>query len=330
MKLNVWLYTGKKILMFVLSIFILSLIVFYMARLSPGDPLVSYYGDRAEKMSTEEKARTIERLGLEQPIYKQYGIWFKNAIQGEFGQSYKYKEDVMQVIKKRAENTIWLGGVSFLLIFLFALVLGSFCALRENSILDRIMCKLGTILSCIPSFWMALLLILIFSVNWGIFPSSGAYDIGKSNSFTSRVSHLILPLTVLVVSHVWYYAYMIRNKCLEEIRQDYILLAKANGLSSYEVMWKHCLKNIMPTYISAMTISVPHILGGTYIVEMVFSYPGLGTLSFESAKYHDYNLLMILCLITGIVVIFFNIIGQIVSEKIDPRIKVTEGFMYGK
>lgn len=330
MKLNVWLYTGKKILMFVLSIFILSLIVFYMARLSPGDPLVSYYGDRAEKMSTEEKARTIERLGLEQPIYKQYGIWFKNAIQGEFGQSYKYKEDVMQVIKKRAENTIWLGGVSFLLIFLFALVLGSFCALRENSILDRIMCKLGTILSCIPSFWMALLLILIFSVNWGIFPSSGAYDIGKSNSFTSRVSHLILPLTVLVVSHVWYYAYMIRNKCLEEIRQDYILLAKASGLSSYEVMWKHCLKNIMPTYISAMTISVPHILGGTYIVEMVFSYPGLGTLSFESAKYHDYNLLMILCLITGIVVIFFNIIGQIVSEKIDPRIKVTEGFMYGK
>ncbi|WP_397538821.1 ABC transporter permease [Rummeliibacillus pycnus] len=330
MKQNVWLYIGEKIIMFVLSIFILSLIVFYMARLAPGDPLVSYYGDRAEKMSTEEKARTMERLGLDQPIYKQYGIWFKNALQGEFGLSYKYKEDVIQVINKRAENTIWLGGVSFLLIFLFALVLGSFCALRENTILDQIICKLGTISSCIPPFWMALLLILIFSVNLGFFPSSGAYDIGKANSFKSRVSHLILPLTVMVVSHVWYYAYMIRNKCLEEIRQDYILLAKAKGLYVHEIMWKYCLKNIMPTYISAMAISVPHILGGTYIIEMVFSYPGLGTLSFESAKYHDYNLLMILCLITGIIVISCNTLGQIINERIDPRIQVSEVSRYGK
>lgn len=310
--------------MFVLSVFVLSVIVFYMSRLSPGDPLVSYYGDRAEKMFPEEKAKTMERLGLDEPIYMQYGIWVKNAFQGEFGISYKYKTDVTEVIKERLGNTIWLGGVSFACTFLLALLLGVFCATRENSIMDRVICKLGIISSCIPSFWLALILILIFSVNLDLLPSSGAYGIGKSDSLLSRISHLILPVTAMTLTHFWYYTYIIRNKLLQELRQDYVLLAKSKGLTTSNIMWRHCLKNILPTYITIMAISVPHIVGATYIVEMVFSYPGLGTLSFESAKYHDYNLLMIVCLLTGIVVIFFNIIAKILTEKIDPRIKITE------
>lgn len=324
MKKNVWLYYGKKLLMLILSVFVLSVIVFYMSRLSPGDPLVSYYGDRAEKMSPAEKAKTMERLGLDEPIFVQYGIWVKNAVQGDFGISYKYKTDVSEVIEARLGNTIWLGGVSFVCTFILALLLGVFCALRENSMMDRVICKLGTVSSCIPSFWMALILILLFSVNLGLLPSGGAYDIGKSDSLLSRISHLILPVTSMILTHFWYYTYIIRNKLLQEIRQDYVLLAKSKGLPLSNIMWRHCLKNILPTYITIMAISVPHIIGGTYIVEMVFSYPGLGTLSFESAKYHDYNLLMIVCLLTGIVVIFFNSIAKIFSEKVDPRIKHTE------
>ena len=324
MKTNVWLYYGKKLLMFILSVFVLSLIVFYMSRLSPGDPLVSYYGDRAEKMSPEEKAQTIERLGLDEPIIVQYGIWVKNAIQGDFGISYKYKTDVIEVVETRLANTVWLGGVSFICTFILALLLGVFCALRENSMIDRGICKLGIVLSCIPSFWLALILILLFSVNLGLLPSSGAYDIGKSDSLLSRFTHLILPVTSIILTHFWYYTYIIRNKLLQEIRQDYVLLAKSKGLTLSNIMWKHCLKNILPTYITLIGISVPHMIGGTYIVEVVFSYPGLGTLAVESAKYHDYNLLMIVCLLTAIVVIFFNSIAKILSEKIDPRIKHPE------
>ena len=121
-----------------------------------------------------------------------------------------------------------------------------------------------------------------------------------------------------------YYAYMIRNKLLEETRADYVLLGKSKGLDKKQIMFGHCLRNIMPTYISIMAISVPHVLGGTYIVEKVFSYPGIGTLSFESAQYHDYNLLMVLCMMTGILVIFCNLLGQIINERIDPRIKANE------
>ena len=117
---------------------------------------------------------------------------------------------------------------------------------------------------------------------------------------------------------------MIRNKLLEEIRADYVLLCKAKGMNKRQIMFRHCIRNIMPTYISLMAISVPHILGGTYIVETVFSYPGIGTLSYESARYADYNMLMILCMMTGITVIFCNMIGQIINEHIDPRVKANE------
>jgi len=113
----------------------------------------------------------------------------------------------------------------------------------------------------------------------------------------------------------------IRNRLLEELRSDYVLLAKSKGLSRRAVLVRHCLRGIMPSYLSLMAISVPHILGGTYIVETVFSYPGIGTLSYESARYQDYNLLMILCILSGGSVILCNILAQIVSERIDPRMR---------
>lgn len=321
MSKHVSIYYGKKLLMFLLSIFVLSVIVFCMARLSPGDPVVAYYGDRAERMSVTEKEQVMERLGLNDSIVKQYSIWMKGALQGDFGISYKYKTNVLQVVNDRIGNTIWLGGISFVGTFLLALFLGMFCAMCENSFADKVLCKLGTISSSIPTFIVALLLILIFSVTLGWLPSSGAYAIGHSTSFASRMQHLILPLTTLVVTHVWYYAYMVRNRLLLELGQNYVLLAKAKGIKRFSIMIKHCLRNIAPMYISLVVVSIPHIIGGTYIVEMVFTYPGLGTLAFESAKYHDYNLLMVICLLTGIVVIMFNAIGKIVMESIDPRLK---------
>ena len=131
-------------------------------------------------------------------------------------------------------------------------------------------------------------------------------------------------MTVVIFGHLWYYAYLIRNKLLEQVRTDYVLLAKSKGLSKRKVIFGHCLRNIMPTYFSLMAISVPHILGGTYIVETVFSYPGNRTLSM-SARYHDYNLLMLLCMITGALVIFCNLLAQVINEQIDPRTKAPGG-----
>ena len=323
-KKNIPLYLGKKILIFLVSVFVLSLAVFYISRLAPGDPLVSYYGDRVEKMSPEERDWAEAKLGLNDPISVQYVRWLDNAAHGDFGISYKYKMNVVDVITSRLENTLILGGIGFILIFTFSMLLGILCAWYEDRLLDRTICKVGTISSCIPEFWLSLVLILIFSIALRLLPSSGAYSIGKQNDLGDRIVHLILPMCIIVINHLWYYAYMIRNKIAEEVRADYVLLAKSKGLKKRSVMFRHCLRNIIPSYLSIMAISVPHILGGTYIVETVFSYPGIGTLSYESARYKDYNLLMLLCLMSGILVILCNIIAQIINEQIDPRIKNAE------
>ena len=321
MRKNPWIYYGKKLLIFMVSIFLLSVIVFYIARLAPGDPLVSYYGERAEKMTAGERAWAEEKLGLHESITVQYGKWLGRAVRGDFGISYKYKMDVLEVIEGRVGNTLLLGGVGFVLIFVLALLLGIWCAWNEERLIDRAICKIGTVTSCIPEFWLSLVLILIFAVELKVLPSSGAYTIGKENDLGDRILHLILPMTVVVLGHLWYYAYLIRNKLLEEVRTDYVLLAKSKGVTGKSVMFRHCVRNIIPTYLSIMAISVPHILGGTYIIETVFSYPGIGTLSYESARYQDYNLLMVICLLSGALVILCNMIAQTINERIDPRMK---------
>lgn len=315
---NMILFFGKKLVVFAVSMFVLSLTVFYVARFAPGDPLVSYYGDRVEKMSQEEREKAEERLGLREPVHIQYVKWLENAVHGDFGISYKYKRNVLEVIQGRLFNTLVLGGVGFILIFGLALLLGILCVWFEERLVDRIICQIGVVTSCIPEFWFSLVLILIFSVWLKVFPSSGAYSMGRSQDVGDRIFHLILPMTIVVTSHLWYYAYMIRNKLLEEVRADYVLLAKAKGLGKAEILLGHCLRGIMPSYLSLMAVSVSHILGGTYMVEMVFSYPGIGTLSYESARYKDYNLLMILCIFSGAIVILCSIIAQAINERIDP------------
>ena len=324
MNRNAFVYCGKKALVFLLSVFVLSVAVFYISRLAPGDPLMSYYGERVEKMSVQEKEDAREKLGLNDPIHIQYIRWAENAARGDFGISYKHKQDVLEVIGSRIGFTLILGGLGFVLTFVGALLLGVLCAWHEDKWVDRILCKGGTLLSCIPEFWLSLVFILVFSVTLHWLPSSGAYDIGYQDDVLNRARHLILPLTIVVLQHLWYDAYMIRNKLLEETRADYVLLGKSKGLSKKEILFKHCLRNILPSYISLMAISGPHVVGGTYIVETVFSYPGIGALSYESARYHDYNLLMVLCMMTGTMVILCNLIGQIIIEKIDPRIKASE------
>ena len=212
-----------------------------------------------------------------------------------------------------------------MLTFAGALGLGLLCAWYEDRWVDRLLCRLGTVMSCIPEFWLSLLLILIFCVLLGWLPSSGAYSVGRASDVGDRIVHLILPMAVVLAGHLWYYAYMVRSRLLEEVRADYVLMGRATGLSRRRLLLRHCLPNSLPAYFSLMAISVPHVLGGTYIVETVFSYPGLGALSFESARYADYNLLMVLCVLTGAVVILCSMIAQTINQRIDPRQRASQG-----
>lgn len=309
-----------RLLSFLLSLFLLSLAVFCAARLAPGDPLVSYYGERAERLSPEERERAETRLGLRDPLPVQYLRWLGGALRGDFGLSLKYKRPASEIVAGRMGNTLLLGGLGFLLIFLLSPLLGLLCAWREDGPLDRLIRTVGTLSSCVPEFWLALLLCLVFSVGLRWLPSGGACTPGDEGVL-DRLRHLILPLASVVSGHLWYYACLIRNRLLEETRAEYVLLARTKGLSWGQVLTRHCLRGVLPTYFSLMAASVSHILGGTYVVEAVFAYPGLGSLAYESARYQDYHLLMLLCLLSGALVMLCGMAAQALGAWLDPRLR---------
>ncbi len=317
-------YVVKKLAIFIASIFVLSILVFCLSRSAPGDPLQSFYGERFEKMSEEQKNEAREQLGLNDNLCIQYARWFKNVLQGNFGISLKYKQDVLTVISERAANTALLGGAGFILTVLLSIALGIFCAWNEDRFIDKILCKVGTVISCIPQFWMSMILILIFAVALKWLPSSGAYSPGLEDNAADRIRHLILPLIVVILDHLWYYAYIIRTRLIEEFQKEYVAFEQTKGFCKSHIIFRHCLPAILPVFFSIIAVSVPHILGGTYIIETVFSYPGIGLLCYEAARYHDYNMLMVLCLVSGIIVIFCNMLCQMINERIDPRIKLSE------
>jgi peptide/nickel transport system permease protein len=313
----------KKIITLLLFMLALSVIVFWLARLLPGDPLSAYYGEATERMNESQRQAALSRLSLNQPIPISYFTWLSHAVTGDLGMSHQYKQSVTDLIGKLGINTLLLGGLSYILTFALAILLGVFCAAKEGALIDRMIYRIGTATSVIPSFFIALIAILIFSVNLKILPTSGAYSIG-GGGLSDRIVHLILPVAVMIFSHLWYYAYMIRNRVIEELHKDYVLLLQVKRISGIRILMRHCLRNALPMLITIMVISVPHLIAGTYIVEMVFGYPGIGTLTFESAQYKDYNMLSALTLLTGLIILVSNMAGQALSELLDPRMKQDE------
>lgn len=309
-----------KVLTLLLTLVVLSVLVFFMARLAPGDPLVSYYGSGVERMSTKEKEDARERLGLHESMAVQYGVWAKNALAGDLGISYKYKVPVTEIIGQMLPNSLLLGGSGFLLVFLLAPLLGAFLALNEGKTLDRFLTRLGIITGSIPVFWISLVLILIFSVFLGLLPSSGAAPYGVEASLAKKLPYLVLPLSAALFSHLWYFGYLARNLYLEEMGKEYMLLHRIKGMGRVGILLRHGTRNIFPAYLTLMVNSIPHLLGATYVIEEVFSYKGLGSLAFESAKYHDYNLLMVITLLTGALVVLLNMLQDVLAGILSPAL----------
>ena len=320
------IYIAKKAGQLILSLLILSILVFFIARIAPGDPLRAYYGESVERMSQQQLAAAEERLGLNDSLITQYLNWGKQALQGDFGISYQYKQPVTQVIGQVWGNTAALILASFLVIAILGILLAVFCVRHEGKWQDRLICRLGVAANSIPEFFVALILILIFSIGLNLLPQSGASSLG-GGGVADHLQHLILPTTAIVISHLWYCAYLMRNRLSDEVSKEYVLLCTVKGLSERKTIYKHCLKNIMPSVISIMVIFLPHLLGGAYAVEMVFAYPGLGKLGVDSAQYHDYNMLMVICLLTGAIVILTNIIAQIQQDTLDPQSREERGQM---
>ncbi|HSG81628.1 MAG TPA: ABC transporter permease [Gemmatimonadota bacterium] len=307
-------------------------LVFVLMQLAPGDPTAMYVHPNVPPEVLEQMR---QNWGLDQPIHVQYWRWMKSFASGDFGYSLTQHRPITTIFRDRIPNTLVLSGASLILIFSIGIALGIIQAVRQYSLLDNTLTFAALFIYSMPSFWLALMLIMLFSLkvhsiawwpDWLTFPSTGVTSVGfESFGFWGRLGdrlhHLVLPSIALGVSSAAAVARYMRSSMLEVIRQDYIRTARAKGLPERTVILKHALKNAMLPIITLLGLYLPFLLSGAVLVEYVFAWPGMGKTIVDAISQRDYPLVMATSFLFAVMVVIGNLIADVLYALIDPRIR---------
>jgi peptide/nickel transport system permease protein len=307
-------------------------LVFVLMQLAPGDPTAMYVHPNVPPEVLEQMR---QNWGLDQPIHVQYWRWMKSFLSGDFGYSLTQHRPITAIFRDRIPNTLVLSGVSLILIFSIGIAVGIVQAVRQYSLLDNALTFSALFIYSMPSFWLALMLILIFSYklhdvawwpDWLTFPATGvtsvSYDsFGFWGRLSDRLHHLVLPSIALGVSSAAAVARYMRSSMLEVIRQDYIRTARAKGLPERTVILKHALKNALLPIITLLGLYLPFLLSGAVLVEHVFAWPGMGKTIVDAIYQRDYPLVMATSFLFAVMVVIGNLIADVLYAMIDPRIR---------
>lgn len=315
-------YIFKRILQTIPLLIIVSLISFFIIRLSPVDPLAELRLNPS--ISEETLNKEIKRLNLDKPIYVQYFSWAKSFIKGDLGYT-TAGEKVSQKLAERIPNTLLLSLVVIFMTWLVGIPLGIISAIKKESVFDRFLTVLASIGMAIPSFFFAILL-LIFAVKTGWFPVGGltSYNYNELSfcgKFIDIAKHLVLPTVVLFTISLAGLQRQIRANMLEVLDSDYIKYARARGLSEFQVIFKHALRNAINPMITLLGFEFAGLLSGAALTEYVFQYPGLGRLILEAVMKSDINLVMASLMMGTIMLILGNLLADILLMITDPRIR---------
>jgi peptide/nickel transport system permease protein len=330
-------YIIKRILLFFPTLLIITMITFAICRLAPGDPTEMRIGSGAgsEGMKTGAKNQITQatkeyykkKFGLDKPLWQQYFIWMGNIFQGDFGNSFKDDRPVMNKILERIPVSLTISLLSFILIYSIAIPIGIYSATKQYSMGDRATTVMLFIFYSLPNFWVATLAIFfICSVEyWHLFPSGGLTSLDyDSLSFFGRIwdriHHLILPVLVASLASFAFLSRQMRSSMLEVIRQDYIRTARAKGLSEKTVVMKHALRNSLIPIITIFGGLLPAMVGGSVIVETIFTIPGMGQLFYQAILDRDYPLIMAELLLVAVLTVIGILIVDIIYSIVDPRI----------
>lgn len=306
-------FTARRLGQSIVLIFIVTMITFFLMNLAPGGPSSMMRMDATE----EERQAIAEQLGLDKPVIVRYGHWLKDALQGDLGYSLSSGEPVMSRILERMPYTLQLAFWTILISVVLGIVLGIIAAQKRNKWQDYLI-NFGSVIGLsVPSFWMAIMFILLFSVQLGWLPSSGTGDSTLWGQFTSSIMPVIILSTATLPTIVRF----TRSSLLEVISQNYIRTSRAKGLKERIVIYQHALRNALIPVISIIGVLIPRLLSGAVIVESVFGWPGIGRLIVEAAQGRDYNLVMGVTVVVTIIVVISNFIVDIIYSKVDPRVK---------
>ncbi|MBR5800826.1 MAG: ABC transporter permease [Lachnospiraceae bacterium] len=311
-----WKYIWKRILI-AIPVLIGITIIDYGIMCLAGSPLEMLQGPRVSEAALEAKAIA---MGLDKPFYVQYFIWLKQLLQGNMGYSVKSYQPVLEMIGSHLGPTLLLMGVSLVVSLLIAVPAGIYSAVHQYSKGDYAVVTFSFLGSSVPSFFLALLLIYVFTVKLGLLPSSGMTTLGTDGGFTDVLKHMIMPVLVLAFSLAGSNIRYIRSAVLEILQQDYLRTARAKGIGRFKVIYKHALRNALVPIVTVIGMQIPMLFGGAVIIEQVFSWPGLGLMTMSAITARDYPVIMGVCLLSAIVVLAANLLTDIMYALVDPTI----------
>jgi peptide/nickel transport system permease protein len=305
-------------------LFLISIVVFTLAKLMPGDSLTGEIDPR--NTNPQYIAEMREKLGYNDPMPKQYFHWIGHFVEGDFGKSTRFKIKVSEVIGQRIPNTILLGVTSIFITYILAFFMGSYSGRKPYTIGDNLIGGLNYLGLSIPPFIAGVFAIFLFSFTLGWFPSNGSVDIGVTNGtfewWLSRMHHVFLPAVVLGLLSTASYTQFLRNDIIENSRKDYVRTARAKGTPEKKIYNFHILRNSIIPLITFLGFDLVAIISGAIITETIFTYPGLGQLFLQSVNVRDYPVLMTLTMLFSFLTLIGNLIADILYGVVDPRIRL--------
>ena len=305
-------YIAKRILLAIPMLFAISFIAFMLINIMPSDPAEVALRVN-EIIPTEEAIESMRmELGLNDPFFVRYFNWLGDCLRLDFGVSYtNTTRNVFDEIVRCLPATIDLAIISLVIVIVVSIPVGVLCAVYKDSLFDRITRSLIFIGTAMPNYWLGLLLVYVFSLKLGIFPSSGA----------TTMKHYILPAITLSMTYISTYVRLIRNSMLDNMKENYVFYAKVRGLKNKVIICKHVLKNSLQSCMTALGMSIVQLMAGTVIVENIFAIPGIGRLCISAIFNRDYPVIQAYILMMGVLFVFCNLAVDIVQCLVDPRIK---------
>ncbi|WP_246943130.1 ABC transporter permease [Bacillus pinisoli] len=311
-------YIVRRILIAIPVLIGVTIFNFFIINLAPGNPVDMFVNPN---MSEADKEAKKEALGLNDPLWEQYGRWMGNMVQGDFGFSYATYEPVMSNIADRLGPTLLLMGASLIIAYLIAIPVGIISATRQYSFVDYLTTSVSFLGISIPNFFLGLGAIYVFSIVFKIFPTGGMNTLGSDGGVIDTLMHLILPAIVLGTGIAGNMVRYVRSSMLEVLGQDYLRTARAKGLREFLVNNKHALRNALIPIVTVIGLDIPLLIGGAVVTEQIFQWPGLGQLTIQSIGSRDYPTLMALNFLAAFTVLFSNLITDVLYSVVDPRIK---------
>jgi peptide/nickel transport system permease protein len=315
-------YLLKRILISIPTLLAISLVVFTILALAPGDPLGEFATNPS--ISAEVRENIRRSLGLDQPIYIRYWQWIIALLQGNWGYSFASRVPVIELIGQRLPATLLVVGIAYLLSILIAFPLGIISAIKRYSLIDQIVTTFTFMWISLPTFFTGILFIIIFSVQlkWFPFIYSSTLQVNDFNSFFAQIKQSILPIMVLALYQAAKLMRFIRSAMLEELHQNYVRTAYAKGVSRFTVIIRHILRNALIPVVTLIALDLPTIVTGAIVTEQVFRVPGIGSLLIESINRSDTPVIMAITMIYAVLIVLFNLIADILYGVLDPRVKI--------